>query len=186
MTNLDVMNVYIYNILNKITELILGVIKSLPLAIVISGLVYIIICYFESKKNYKIEKKRKNAIQYFSFYISIIANMTIFLRKMGQVREIDIIPFDKQGGSIYIIFYVVINIIIYIPIGYMLPMISENNKKIGKCIKCGFIISLCTEIIQYILACGTSQTEDLIMNVLGTFIGRIVWGKYNIKRRQRR
>ena len=107
MTNLDVMNVYIYNILNKITELILGVIKSLPLAIVISGLVYIIICYFESKKNYKIEKKRKNAIQYFSFYISIIANMTIFLRKMGQVREIDIIPFDKQGGSIYIIFYVI-------------------------------------------------------------------------------
>ena len=45
----------------------------------------------------------------------------------------------------------------------------------------GFLGSLFIELSQFVLQCGASQTEDLIMNTIGAGIGYWIYNKSYVK-----
>lgn len=118
-----------------------------------------------------------------SFYLLFLADgiflyyllyVTLFSRIPGSRREVALLPFmgvEFMSGDFH---YLTENILLFIPFGFL------SAKTLAMCGKtCGikavllasFMTSVSVEVLQYLSACGKSETEDIITNVLGAIIG---------------
>ncbi|MDI9498206.1 MAG: VanZ family protein [Bacillota bacterium] len=110
---------------------------------------------------------------YLLFLIWVIMfKLEFSLAGLDQVREYNFIPFHYEDGhNIGFHFYEVIdNMLIFIPIGVYLCLVSKKMPLLGKA---GFVfaISLALECSQYVLSVGRFDVTDLITNTAGGVIG---------------
>ena len=75
------------------------------------------------------------------------------------------IPFAVNGVSTN-----VLNVIMFVPFGFMLPIMWNEFESFKKTVEVGFLFSLFIEITQ-IFNFRATDIDDLIMNTLGTIIG---------------
>lgn len=65
------------------------------------------------------------------------------------------------------------NIVLFVPLGLALPFVFRGN--VSKCvlltILSGFVLATAIEISQYIFVLGSVETDDVICNTIGVFIG---------------
>ncbi len=127
----------------------------------------------------------------FILYILFLLRITFFkqaalnnlLSAVGtSERTISIIPFKSIYDMVIsntsigrIIENVLGNVILFIPFGILFPIISEKEQKGVLC--AAIVFSLSIEIIQFILALGSTDIDDLIFNVAGAYIGHIISDK---------
>lgn len=77
---------------------------------------------------------------------------------------------------------IILNILLYVPMGYMLPLLFDTWKA-KKVIHTGFLASLLTESVQLVFRLGEFSFSDLLNNSLGTVAGlvgyllvfRVIW-----------
>ena len=69
---------------------------------------------------------------------------------------------------------VILNILLYIPMGWLLPLIWPKLGTI-RVILIGFLSSLLTETIQLLFHLGWFDVDDLINNTLGTAAGVVLY-----------
>ncbi len=70
---------------------------------------------------------------------------------------------------------IVLNILLYLPMGYLLPFVFKSLRgHIVLITMIGFLCSLATELAQYYLQIGICQLDDLVLNTLGTLIGAMI------------
>lgn len=81
--------------------------------------------------------------------------------------SINIIPFIDIINTP---FQYILNIILFVPIGFISPLIWNRFYKAKNTILLGFVLSLFIEIMQ-IFTFRNTDIDDLIMNTLGTAIG---------------
>lgn len=67
------------------------------------------------------------------------------------------------------------NIIGFIPLGVLLPVLFVRLQRIGKTIGVVFLISLSFETIQLLFNLGVFDVDDLILNTLGGAIGYVFY-----------
>lgn len=95
-------------------------------------------------------------------------------------KSLNMVPF-KQIGE-YIINYnnynfdiwfmnLFGNVILFIPFGFMLPLIHNKGKNIKSNIIFSFMFSLIIELMQYIFSIGVFDIDDIILNLCGSLIG---------------
>lgn len=65
----------------------------------------------------------------------------------------------------------VLNIIMFVPIGIMLPAIGLYFRKFWYTYIAGFIFSFLLEVLQFISGRGVVESDDILNNTLGTMIG---------------
>jgi len=122
---------------------------------------------------------------YFLFLIRIVlfkdAPLNGLFKIIGKVEQsIDLIPM----GSVLDMFYnnvsifrmaenIIGNIMIFVPFGMLIPIVWKIKTK--KVVTYGCIVSLCFEIVQFCLACGASDIDDVIFNTLGAFLGYSIY-----------
>jgi glycopeptide antibiotics resistance protein len=63
------------------------------------------------------------------------------------------------------------NVILFIPLGYLLPRIFSGLQKLWKTALCAFVIMTCVEILQLFTLLGYCDADDLILNTIGAAIG---------------
>lgn len=101
-----------------------------------------------------------------------------------QQANVSFIPFQSKG-----IFTYCMNIIMLMPLGFLLPYIWKNFRNPLKVAFTGFLFSVFIEFTQ-LPTNRLSDIDDLIMNTVGAVLGYVVWkmiGKYffNKKEEQR-
>ena len=69
---------------------------------------------------------------------------------------------------------VILNVILYMPLGYLLPFVSKRLRRPSLIILIGFLCSLATELGQYYTKLGYFQVDDLVCNTVGTLIGGLI------------
>lgn len=122
-------------------------------------------------------------------YLAVLVRIVLFKQAplyslfsaAGSVeRAIGVIPFKSlydmviSGASVIrILENVGGNIAIFIPLGLLLPIIQKDRPQ--KVILCGLAVSMLFEIIQYALALGSSDIDDLIFNTSGVMIGYLLY-----------
>jgi glycopeptide antibiotics resistance protein len=74
----------------------------------------------------------------------------------------------------------VLNIILFIPLGFLLPLIWHNFRSAKNTILFGFGLSLVIEISQ-IFTYRATDIDDLITNTAGTLLGYLIAGFVNDK-----
>ena len=99
------------------------------------------------------------------------------LRWLVCGRSIDWIPFRSLQSAPNLRVAgeeVVLNGIVFIPLGLMLSLLGRPRRLIGR-VAVGFLVSLAFELIQYAFAIGVSDVTDLLMNTLGTLAGCLLF-----------
>lgn len=89
----------------------------------------------------------------------------------SRVRAFNFIPF---GGSEYIYAIkkdVIINTMLFAPLGFMLAMRSKGKCRRPLLLIAAFAISVCAEALQYLLAVGVADITDVICNTVGAALG---------------
>lgn len=81
-----------------------------------------------------------------------------------------------EQGLRYAIRNVAGNIIVFLPMGFLLPMLLVKYKRI-----CTFLIAfLCSfsiETVQLVFSLGSCDVDDIILNLIGTCIGFMLYNK---------
>lgn len=80
--------------------------------------------------------------------------------------NINLIPFIDGINAGYIL-----NILCFIPIGFLCPLISNKYRKFSYSLLLGFGTSLLIEISQLFTIARATDIDDLISNVLGMILG---------------
>ena len=127
----------------------------------------------------------------FIIYILFLFRITFFkqaalnnlLSAVGTSgRTISIIPFKSIYDMVIsntsierMIENVLGNVILFIPFGILFPIIFEKKQKEVLCT--AIVFSLLIEIIQFILALGSTDIDDLIFNAAGAYIGHTISDK---------
>lgn len=89
-------------------------------------------------------------------------------------NSINLIPFSSEGAMTYIL-----NIIMFMPLGFLLPLIWENFRNAKKVVLMGFLMSLTIEICQ-LFNIRTTDIDDLMMNTLGALVGYCCWKVFSL------
>lgn len=72
----------------------------------------------------------------------------------------------------------ILNMIMMMPFGFLLPLIWQNWRGFGKVVLAGFGFSLLIEVLQ-LFNTRLSDVDDLIMNSLGAAAGYLIWLLYH-------
>ncbi len=147
-----------------------------------------------------LHKRKSTSIHYFWTYIMMIYIWLVFsvagidsvwgiISKGGlietfQQANIGIIPFQSDG-----LFTYCMNVIMLMPLGFLLPYIWRNFRNPIKVALTGLVFSVFIEFAQ-LPTNRLVDIDDLLMNTLGAVLGYVVWKMignhfFNKKEKQR-
>lgn len=119
-------------------------------------------------------------------YMFIMLCITFLSRESGSRNGIDMKLFSTWGINTRNNAYVIENILLFIPYGFLLPVAVKSYRNVISCLFVGVVTSMAIECMQLITARGYFQIDDILTNTLGTVMGylvfRIVGGKTREKR----
>lgn len=106
----------------------------------------------------------------------LIFLFTVVGRTNGSKHELSLIPFISfEYAKTQPEFYrsIFMNILLFIPLGLTFPHILSKIIKFRGLLSLsiGFVLSILVETIQFFCSFGKCETDDVIMNTLGTLIG---------------
>ena len=104
-------------------------------------------------------------------YVFLLLCSTVFFRS-GVSDNVNFVPFktyqEIQNGNNFLLSQSIMNVLVFVPIGLLLRVI-QNKWYVA--LSVGFLISLCVEMLQYLLAKGYCEIDDVIHNTLGCLLG---------------
>jgi len=133
----------------------------------------------------------------FVFYLAALAYVCLFSEQLGRQITVEeyrynLIPFREISrfytykeivGFSSFMLNLFGNILVFIPFGFIIPVIRVKKRKLSDVIISTFLLSLTIETIQLFLRVGAFDVDDLILNTLGGVIGYILFLITNFIRR---
>ncbi len=107
----------------------------------------------------------------FCLYIYVVLWQAFFSRESGSRTGVDLALFSTWRASAQSKAYVLENVLMFVPMGAMLPFVWKKGKNPAVCVLTGALSSTLIETLQFITSRGHCQTDDLVMNTLGTLVG---------------
>ncbi|WP_099974546.1 VanZ family protein [Lactobacillus terrae] len=143
------------------------------------------------RKNLHVKLAREFWLTFFLFYILLLYFLTVFRdgyfpwqfhfewhRSLSYINTEPLIEtFKLSHGISKVDFYYNLfgNILWFIPIGIFLPYLWSKNMKFYHIVIYGALISLSIETLQFFLATGVSDIDDVITNTIGAIVGYILY-----------
>lgn len=107
------------------------------------------------------------AVFVFCYYLIGVLTMTGIGRLKAFAPRVVLIPFRNMvSGPID----TVLNIILFVPLGFFLPLLYRKYSRLGSIASIGFLFSLSIEIVQ-MFGRGATDINDLITNTAGACLG---------------
>lgn len=165
--------------MNQLIEILLYIYPLL--CVFLPSIIYQVILYKKQKGEYRINKInliwRYILLLYLYLVMKVVGMGSIWeFGKYGsliRLDEINLIPFQSDGYMTYIL-----NVIMLMPLGFLLPLIWGNYRKITKTVVAGFLLSLSIELGQ-LFNRRVTDIDDLMMNSLGAAVGFGIWFIFN-------
>lgn len=76
------------------------------------------------------------------------------------------------------------NVVLFVPLGFLVPWMWQPWRRFWRHILLMGSIILMVELSQLLLALGTCDVDDLLLNLLGSSMGFLVWKMIEKLRRQ--
>lgn len=129
-------------------------------------------------------------------YMAVVLGLTNFSRVVGATKSVNLILFFAYfdafvTGSLRAWQLILFNVLMFMPLGFILPFISKRLDSVKAALLCGLAFSLLIECLQLINASGIFELDDLFHNTLGAglgycvyawIFGRRIWKKRRKKR----
>lgn len=144
------------------------------------GLIVIgVILFLTFKRNRTIPKIRTSILLLaLYYYLCVMLTKIVGIPTLSEYKRvsdlgesffnpnINLIPF-QDGFSLGVI----LNILLFVPLGFLCPLISKHYQSIKNTFFIGCGLSLAIEIVQLFTLYRATDIEDLITNTVGTLIG---------------
>ena len=108
-------------------------------------------------------------------YLCFVIELTLITREAGSRIGVSLTIWGTYAPDVYAKCWMVENLLLFIPLGILLPVIWKKMQKTGWFCLVAFLGSLCIETIQLITQRGYFQVDDIWLNVLGAVIGFVVY-----------
>lgn len=122
--------------------------------------------------------KRKLIIALFAIYILVVLWITLIDREFGNRRAM-LVPFWEFANVIkgirrsFFIGQILGNLVMLMPLGFMLPYIKKVNLK--QVLLIAFCFSVGIELTQFITCRGLMEFDDVFNNTVGAVLGYKVY-----------
>jgi glycopeptide antibiotics resistance protein len=97
-------------------------------------------------------------------------------------KSVNLVLFDSiklmwESGSYWLILKNIIgNILLFMPLGFLMPLVSKKGKSVLIIGIIGFLTSTVIELLQYFVAHRIFDIDDILLNALGALVG---YGAYH-------
>lgn len=168
--------------MSEFLEYVLWQLQNSLVLVLLAGIIAVgavAITYLVHKRKYKGERKFPWGKTFlwlvFLGYLVIVLYATI-LRNAGGYREWNLHLFRAwreawNNFSTKNWANVLLNIAMFGPLGFLLPLMRKKFRKWYVTIPTGFALSLAIELLQLVIGRGICDVDDLLCNVLGAVIG---------------
>lgn len=164
MENTDSMEVLKY-----ITKDIIASFQYIPYGALAGAIALALLFLLVKKENRHTSSMIASAI--FAMYAVVLLYLTLLSRESGSRDAVNLTIFGTWGASPQAQAFVIENLMLFVPIGILLPCLWKKLRIGGWCILAGFAISLFIEVTQLITGRGYFQVDDLLTNTLGAAVG---------------
>jgi len=162
---------------------IIGLLKEYIILGLIVGTIFFVgyfIIYKKIMKGKKTIDKRKMFLYAVSICYATIVFGAVFLSRGGMYGMANLHLFSsyKEGYhemNISLLRNNALNIMLFVPLGFLLPLYSDKLKKIYKVVAIGFLVTLVIETVQYATKMGIFEIDDIFNNTFGTLIGYCIF-----------
>lgn len=149
------------------------------IAIIFLGILFLIgykVIYKKLLKGTKTIEKKKIFLYSMTLGYFIILIGAVFLNRGDVYGGFNLHLFSSYKEAYYrmeIVLFrnIILNILLFVPFGFLLPFFSEKFKKVYKVVPIGFATTLIIEILQYITKFGIFEIDDIFNNTLGVLLG---------------
>ncbi len=122
--------------------------------------------------------KRQNMAKFFMVLIFACYSMAVFslvgvptITTLRVDFSFNLIPLiDIFNSPVEYIKNTILNVLLFMPMGFLLPVIWKNYRSIKKTVFTGLAVSIMIELLQ-IFTFRLTDIDDLITNTFGTFLG---------------
>lgn len=150
-------------------------------------LIYRISCYLKHKQ---FNIWRETGIWVFFFYLVVVANVTLFKHGVFEFPiylnqlwfRLNLIPLVETFRMLtdgwvvaYSWYQVIANILVFVPLGFLTPLLYKSLTKWWHILLVGFSGSLLIEVLQILTPRNIVDIDDIIFNTLGAMVGYIVY-----------
>ena len=157
------------------------------------GSIFLLIAYllFIKKENNQKLKKEITWILFILYIIFLLSTIVYTKLTTGTIYpklniKSNVVPFTsiietitllltKTQGFYYIFDYLILDIILFIPLGLFLPILFPKTKKIKNFILICLTISIIKELFQLLLNVGMFNIDDIILNLSGAIISYTIF-----------
>lgn len=119
----------------------------------------------------------------FGIYAAVMLMITFLSRESGSRKGIDLELFSTWGNNDRNHSFVVENVLLFIPYGFLSRWAFGWTKRFWGCMFLGAVTSLGIETLQLVTQRGYFQIDDILTNILGTFIGFLLFAPF-VRRRK--
>lgn len=168
------MNEFAQFIFDRFQSGLVLILLAVPLLAVCLTTVHLIL----KRKNMRIAWKKLLLWGVLAMYLLFLVYATL-LRGMGGYRSINLhlLRAWREAWNNYSVknwLNVLLNVAMFVPLGFLLPLISGKLRKWYLPIGIGFCLSFAIELFQLWRGTGVCDIDDLFANTLGTVIGYAV------------
>ena len=127
-------------------------------------------------------KHRSSSLIFAGLYLFFLAWIILFKLNVphlgsDELRSIKLLPFLAESRfAASGMKESVVNLVLFIPLGMNLRLLWPQLRW-AQAAAAGLVLSLSLEILQYLLAVGSSDTSDLITNTAGCLFGFVAAGR---------
>lgn len=124
----------------------------------------------------------------FSVYLMVMVYFLFFSERMGRIPSdtyhYNLRPFAEimrymrhisRIGYANAVMNLVGNVVCFMPLGFVLPIITDRNWGIFRVTAMTFLASLFVEVLQLASKLGSFDVDDLILNTLGGILGYLLF-----------
>lgn len=165
-------------VINQINDALLyipdGCVWAMRIVLVV--LILGIILKFVLHKNIGIVFWQKLFVAFFFIvYAYCVLQLTIFSRHMRNYGGIDWRFLARWNENDAQKAFLIANIIMFIPLGILLPMVGKWARHIMLSLPVAMLSSICIEAVQLKYQLGYCQLDDVVVNTIGFLIGFLIF-----------
>ena len=149
-----------------------SILYVLPYGIAAGAIAY----FWTRRSNLKREKQGREQVALapcvgFYMYLAVLLMITFFSRESGSDVGVDLELFSTFRINKRNTAYVIENILLFIPFGYVCPWYLKKLRGFWCCAGSGLLTTVLIEILQLVTGRGIFQIDDILTNLTGNMIG---------------
>ncbi len=146
-------------------------------------------------------KKRTKALCWilFAIYLAVLIYFLFFADMLGRTNAVqaydhNLILFREirrywvyrgRIGFPYVFLNLAGNVLMFMPFGFLLPIMSRKLRGFFRVVLSGLALSLAVECIQLLTHTGCFDVDDLLLNTIGSALGFLVFALVQFGRKKR-